>query len=80
MVLLNGKMVEEKEIDPAKHKYIGRFRPATNWMQGVTCNIICSCGEVLRYVHQSKEHYDRGCCDINQYVDLESNVAVEPPA
>lgn len=70
MVLLNGKTVAESEIDPARHRFIGRFRPATNWMADARTDVLCSCGDILRYVHQLQEHYNRGCCDMNQYVDI----------
>lgn len=70
MALLNGKHVPDEAIDPAKHKFIGRFRPATNWMDGVNTDVLCACGEILKYRHQGKEHYDAGCCDVNQYVDI----------
>jgi hypothetical protein len=70
MPLLNGKFVDASVIDPAKHKFIGTFRPATNPMADPHGYILCSCGEILQVRGQEVEHYRRGCCDELQYVDL----------
>ena len=70
MVLLNGKLVESSEIDPAKHRFIGRFRPAENPMANPRADILCTCGQILRFVGMETEHYNRGCYDLNQYVDI----------
>lgn len=70
-VYLNGKLVQPEEIDPAKHKYIGRFRPAYNPITDPQSDVLCRCGEILRYVGEEREHYNRGCYDVNQYVDID---------
>ena len=69
-VLLNGKFVSPEEIDPSKHRYVGMFRPAENPYKNSTCDILCTCGEFLRYRGQETEHYKKGCYDTAQYVDI----------
>jgi hypothetical protein len=72
MPLLNGKVVEAEEIDPAKHKFIGMFRKPMSQIQISTC--LCgrmfgtSCGIVMS---EFIEHYQRGHFDESQYVDIE---------
>lgn len=69
-VLLNGKSVKASEIDPARHRYIGRFRPAVNPVGRANGIVICTCGALLHYRHELSEHFNRGCFDLNQYVDI----------
>ena len=71
MILLNGLYVENSDIDPAKHKFIGRFRPAVNPMANPTGYIACLCGNILKVRGEEITHYNNGCCDINQYVDID---------
>ncbi len=83
MPLLNGKSVSAGEIDPAKHRYIGMFRPAE--CPNAKCNdpktgqeiyadaLICNCGSTLWSVNAIREHYKNGCFDQPQYVDIETD-------
>jgi hypothetical protein len=71
LVLLNGKYVKPEEIDPAKHKFIGYFRPPRNPLQtNGAAYLICACGEMLKFRHEAREHFESGCFDTQQYVDL----------
>lgn len=71
-VLLNGKTVEASAIDPAKHRYLGMFRPPTNWLIPVTPGyVLCPCGQTLQMREQSIDHYRMGHCDMQQYVDIQ---------
>lgn len=70
-VLLNGKYVAAEEIDPARHRYLGMFRPAANPLLGHrTAIVVCPLGHHLQYTEQLLTHYRDGCCDIPQYVDI----------
>ena len=69
MALLNGKFVDASEIDPARHRFIGTFRPPQAPRgEGY---MLCTCGSILQTVQCVQEHYQRGHCDTNQYVDIE---------
>jgi hypothetical protein len=70
-VLLNGVFVHAEAIDPARHKFVGRFRPAENILLEAKTDVLCPCGEVLRFRHNLIDHYNKGCTDVNQYVDIE---------
>lgn len=71
MVLLDGKFVKDKEIDPAKHKFIGTFRqphpPVSDGSWGV---YLCSCGHSLWYVEECFAHWQLGHMDTPQYVTI----------
>ncbi len=69
-VILNGKFVQPEEVDPAKHKFIGLFRPATNPILNPDTDVLCRCGRILRFVGEEQEHYAKGCWDREQYVDI----------
>ena len=77
--LLNGVIVEPEKIDPVKHKFIGLFRPAQNpevlYSQpdknGRSAEIlVCVCGAYFRYAGGITRHWQSGCFDIPQYVDI----------
>jgi len=73
MTLLNGKHVDPKEIDPAKHKFIGLFREPTPPYRrpGETWEVmICECGMQLWTVNSIFEHWQLGHMDTPQYVDI----------
>lgn len=71
-VLLNGLPSPPEFIDAAAHRYIGMFRPAVNPLECDTpAYVICPCGQTLKFQHELREHYLRGCCDVPQYVTLE---------
>jgi len=69
-VLLNGNYVQPEVVDPTKHRYVGMFRPPVNPVINPTTDILCRCGEILKYRGQEVEHYRRGCYDVPQYVDI----------
>lgn len=71
MAILNGKTVDDKEINPNKHKFIGSFRyPFSVFSAGIKGILYCSCGSMLHHLGQVKEHYDLGHFDIPQYEDI----------
>lgn len=69
-VLLNGRYVEAMEIDPAKHQYIGMFRPAeVDYFPG-HCPV---CHETTSsYAHgiDMNRHIKKGCFDVPQYINI----------
>jgi hypothetical protein len=66
MVLLDGKHVANDQIDPAKHKFIGTFRPP-HFPSGI---IACGCGSLLHTLEQSNSHWQSGHMDTPQYVTI----------
>lgn len=72
-VLLNGRSVEPSKINPTTHRFIGTFRPATNILlpQAPCYAVICYCGASLKTREASIAHYNGGCTDVNQYVDID---------
>ena len=73
-VLLDGKHVAGSSIDPAKHRYIGMFRPAINGLipSKPVYAVICTCGHHLKFHEECISHYRSGCIDIPQYVSIDS--------
>ena len=69
-VYLDGKRVDPNTIDPLMHRFLGMFRPARNPFENPNCDILCTCGDMLRYRGQEIEHYKRGCYDVPQYAML----------
>ena len=65
--ILNGVHVDASLINPKEHVFLGMFRPAINPFANPTCDILCRCGEMLRYKGQEREHYLKGCFDVPQY-------------
>ena len=70
-VLLDGQNVSPKDISPAKHRFLGMFRPPADPFAGATCDCLCPCGKILRYVGESAQHYRGGCFDVLQYISIE---------
>jgi hypothetical protein len=70
VALLNGKFVQATEIDAGKHRFLGMFRPPADPFKDAKCICICSCGETLRVRGESQRHYQGGCFDAPQYVDI----------
>jgi len=69
-VLLDGKFVEEKIIDPTKHKFIGMFRtPSQPYSPGADV-YNCPCGWNLETVNGVHEHWSKGHFDTPQYVSI----------
>ena len=71
-VLLDGQQALPKDINPARHRFLGSFRPPVNPFDGATCDCLCPCGKILRYVEESRQHYMQGCFDVLQYVSIEA--------
>lgn len=68
-VLLNGQYVNSKEINPAKHRFIGMYRPPTG-SPGFGY-VACTCGSTLQTVEAILTHWQLGHADLPQYVDIE---------
>ena len=69
-VLLDGEYVDPSTINPARHRFLGAFRPPVDIFANCKADIICPCGEVLRFVGQSRKHWAQGCQDIPQYATI----------
>jgi hypothetical protein len=71
MVLLNGEYVDKAMIDPAKHKFIGVFRPLSYPKSDGTWGVWeCSCGHNLQVAEACHAHWMLGHMDIPHYVDI----------
>ena len=68
-VLLDGKWVDGKEIDPGKHSLLGVFRSPSPPFG----NIFCPCGQTLWFVHENFEHWKNGHFDTPQYSTIKEN-------
>lgn len=78
-VFLDGKLVKSEEINPAKHKFIGTFRPPNvpstqgTTYQGELVNagvVLCRCGDSLWTTQALHDHYLKGHFDTPQYVSI----------
>lgn len=78
MTLLNGKHVPASDIDPAKHRFIGLFRPAQDPYREECRNIHCTCGQILQFAGESFKHWQQGCFDEPQYVDIAADFENRP--
>lgn len=76
-VLLDGKIVGVAEITPEKHRFIGMWRPPVNPINNPKCDVMCLCGEIMRFRGQEVEHYKRGCFDMPQYATIAQNRLTE---
>lgn len=70
MAMLDGKIVEDSEIDPGKHKYIGSFRSPQPPDTGGAAVMVCPCGQHLWFVEAVFDHWQKGHFDIPQYVTI----------
>ena len=68
--ILNGVHVYASLINPKEHLFLGMYRPAANPLTDVSCDVLCRCGEMLRYRGQEREHYLKGCYDLPQYATI----------
>ena len=78
MVILDGKQVDAKQIDPAKHQFIGTWRPPAIPKDFVGEYAICLCGESMNTVtsggfvwNRAFKHWQGGCFDEPQYVTIQ---------
>ena len=69
-VLLDGEYVNSDQVTPDKARYLGMWRPPVNPISDPKCDVLCTCGEILRYRGQENDHYNRGCFDVPQYVTI----------
>jgi hypothetical protein len=75
MALLNGEFVDDNIINPKYHKYIGSFRePQPPIFKSNTPHaiILCNCGAHLHYVESIRDHWQKGCFDVPQYVMIKN--------
>ena len=68
-VLLDGKSVDKKIINPKTHKFIGMFRRPFNGSGGGY--VMCSCGEILQTMDVTYAHWQSGHWDTPQYVSIQ---------
>lgn len=73
-VILDGKAVNPDEVDPAKHRFLGMFRPAQSMeaeCRKAGAFMQCSCGQTLMVHGAVDKHWRQGCFDVPQYVTIE---------
>jgi len=75
MAYLDGKVVGDKEIDPAKHRFIGKFRhPSIGaFMEtfGPSYDVIaCPCGRNLWTREETYDHWLQGHFDTSMYESI----------
>ena len=79
MPLLDGKPVAPDAIDPAKHKFVGTFRPPQqpdtkyidkNGAVQYAGVLLCPCGGHLWTVNACFDHWQQGHFDQPQYVTI----------
>lgn len=68
--LLDGRVVNPQEISPAKHRFLGMFRPPRlgDPFHG---DLYCACGRILMTVADVQEHWRLGHNDVPQYVTID---------
>jgi len=72
MAILDGEYIDDKDIDPAKHKFIGIFRdPFSTYKDLHIVAFRCGCGEQLFNERSLFDHWQRGHMDAAQYVSIE---------
>jgi hypothetical protein len=66
--LLDGQPVDPSVIDPAKHRYVGMWRPAES---NLSCGTVCpGCQQIVLSAHSRAIHWRNGCFDVPQYVSI----------
>lgn len=68
-VYLDGVLINETDIDPSKHTFVGIFRPPTPPM--LSGNIQCGCGEILYSMFSICSHWMKGHMDVPQYQTIQ---------
>ena len=84
MSLLDGKQVKPEEINPAKHRFIGTWRPPAVPVRPRIRGVVCPCGQELNYLQGSGQilvdgsrafvHWQAGCFDEPQYVTIAGEI------
>lgn len=82
--ILDGKPIDPSQIDPAKHRYVGTFRPADrSGLPKLNTHEKCpGCRREFHYYGMTTryedaietwlaDHYAKGCFDVPQYVSIE---------
>jgi hypothetical protein len=69
MALLDGKLVPDNVINPAKHRFIGTFRSPTPY-EGNGGLVQCNCGQILDNRDAVFRHWQQGHNDTPQYVTI----------
>jgi hypothetical protein len=80
-VLLDGRMVAADSVTPERARFVGMWRPPVNPMADPGGDVLCTCGETLRFRGQETAHYVKGCYDTPQYVGLSqrsASLVIEP--
>ncbi len=68
MPYLDGHIVEDSVIDPAKHRYIGMFRRPYDCPNAY---VACTCGAILQTMEITREHWQAGHWDQPQYETMQ---------
>lgn len=66
-VYLDGVLTDSTEIDPAKHTFVGMFRPPTAGAYMGNGLVACPCGSILHLMSDSFLHWQVGHFDVPQY-------------
>lgn len=72
MAILDGEFIDDKDIDPAKHKFIGTFREPFSAYEDMAGEFHCRCGEHLFNQQSILDHWQKGHMDAPQYVSVRS--------
>ena len=74
-VYLDGMLADSEDILPAKHHFIGMFRPPTP--QSICAHgPRCVCGMLLQYEDEVFSHWQMGHADVPQYQSLSQREGV----
>jgi hypothetical protein len=91
-VLLDGALVSPAVIDPARHAFVGMFRPPSDPAEKMVENyfankdpnapyreviFMCRCGGQLYTQQDNRAHYLMGCWDRAQYVTIPNSASIE---
>ena len=78
MAILDGHNVEADQIDSARHRFIGTWRPPAvpsyNEIEKLTGSTVqCPCGTNFGrdYHYMMRKHWQGGCFDEPQYVTID---------
>jgi hypothetical protein len=70
MAILDGEFIDDKDIDPVKHKFIGTFREPFSAYENMAGEHHCRCGEHLFNNKSLLDHWQQGHMDAAQYVSI----------
>lgn len=69
-VYLNGQMVEDDEVTPGKHAFVGTFRSPHPPQPRGAFVIVCPCGYHLHTAEGTHQHWREGHFDVPVYRTL----------